>query len=93
MRTEGVIVDALLGAGDALDRYALRLQELEVARREAEVAQQSSKAERTRQLNAIVQGNDTERATLLAKLTCPCGPAPAPLRIELREANRPNGEE
>ena len=38
LRTEGVIVEALLGQGEALDEYAKDLQALEVRRREAEVA-------------------------------------------------------
>ncbi|MGB7816170.1 MAG: hypothetical protein WBL28_07450 [Methylotenera sp.] len=91
MRTEGIIVDALLGAGEALDHYALRLQELEVARREAEVEEQSSKADRSRMLNEIIKGNDTQRTSLLEKLICPCGSSSVPLRIEWRDATKSNG--
>jgi hypothetical protein len=83
MRTEGIIVDALLGAGEALDRYALRLQELEVAKRETQVAGEQAKGDRDRLLNQIVTDKDAERGTLLTKLLCPCGAAPASLRVDL----------
>ena len=74
LRTEGVIVEALLGQGEALDRYSKRLQELEVDRREAEVAREKAKVKRENLLNDLVRENDAERAKLFADLTCPCGP-------------------
>jgi hypothetical protein len=73
MRTEGVVVEALLGQADALDEYAQQLQELEVDRREAEVARQKALAERDALLNKVVADGDAERAKLLEDLTCPCG--------------------
>jgi hypothetical protein len=76
MRTEGVIVEALLGQGDALDGYATRLQELEVGRREADVAYERAKAARAELLNRVVDEGDAEKARLLADLTCPCGADP-----------------
>ena len=69
LRTEGVMVEALLGAGDALDGYAQRRQELEVARREAEVAAAQAKAEREALQNDLVRDNDGTRAALLSELT------------------------
>ncbi len=81
MRTEGVMVEALLGEGDALDAYATRLQELEVARRETEVARDKTQAERAALLNQLVRDNDTDRAKLLVDLTCPCGPDRSPLEV------------
>jgi hypothetical protein len=73
MRTEGVIVEALLGVGEALDSYAIRLQELEVERRKAGVAGEKALSERKTLLNQVVKDNDEERAKLLSNLTCPCG--------------------
>lgn len=72
MRTEGVIVEALLGQGEALDNYATRLQELEVSRREAEVAHSEADVKQANLLNEVVTNNDTQRAKLLADLICPC---------------------
>lgn len=69
LRTEGVMVEALLGAGEALDDYARRRQELEVARREAELAAAQAKAEREALLNDLVRDNDETRAGLLGELT------------------------
>lgn len=69
LRTEGVMVEALLGAGEALDDYARRRQELEVARREAELAAAQAKAEREALLNDLVRDNDGTRAALLGELT------------------------
>ncbi len=79
MRTEGVIVEALLGEGDSLDAYARQLQELEVRRRRAEV-------ERSELVNTVASAGDAAKAQALAAMTCPCGgaaassssPAPAP---------------
>jgi hypothetical protein len=81
MRTEGVIVEALLGQGEALDGYATRLQELEVTRREAEVAQKQTEAQRAELLNQVIRDNDADRAKLLVDLTCPCGPDSEVLRV------------
>jgi hypothetical protein len=89
LRTEGVIVEAILGVGDALDAYATRLQELEVARREAVVAGEAAKAETTRLLNQVVRDNDPDRARLLVELTCPCGPKLDALDINLNHQDVP----
>lgn len=68
LRTEGVVVEALLGAGEALDGYARRLQELEVARREADLALARARVEREQLLNELVRENDGARAALLGDL-------------------------
>lgn len=73
IRTEGVIVEALLGVGDALDGYARRLQEIEVERREAEIILKKAESERAALLNDVIRDNDEQRAKLLSSLTCPCG--------------------
>jgi hypothetical protein len=81
LRTEGIIVDALLGEGEALDGYAKRLQELEVNRREAEAARATSEAERQELINEFAQNKDDAGAKILAELTCPCGPERAGLDL------------
>lgn len=90
MRTEGVIVEALLGQGEALDGYATRLQELEVMRRKAEVAQKQAESMRAELLNKVVRDEDANRAKLLGDLTCPCGPDNAALNVNLN--SQPAGE-
>jgi hypothetical protein len=74
LRTEGVIVEALLGEGEALDEYATQLQGLEVSRRTAEVARGDAGAERAGLVNQLVRDNDVDRARIMGELTCPCGP-------------------
>jgi hypothetical protein len=86
MRTEGLIVEALLGEAPALDSYATSLQQLEVRRREAEVAEAAAVAERAALVNRISQDNDSSRAQILASLTCPCGPEPPTLNVNVRSA-------
>lgn len=88
MRTEGVIVESLLGEANALDDYARQLQELELERRRGEVETLSAKAERSRLLNEIVNNNDVDRARLLEQLTCPCGQAQ---EAPLLEPGEPDG--
>jgi len=74
LRTEGIIVDALLGQGEALDEYAKHLQELEVSRREAEVAKATAEGDRAALINQLTRDNGQAGAKILADLTCPCGP-------------------
>ncbi len=83
LRTEGVLVEALMGEGEALDGYAKRLQELEVTRREAAVARESAEAERAALLNQLVKESDIERSKLLADLTCPCRSDSPPLSVSI----------
>jgi hypothetical protein len=91
MRTEGVVVEAILGQADALDDYAKRLQELEVERRHADVDRQKAFAERHALLNKIVTDGDAERAKLLEDLTCPCGLDGSAVHIDIDSA-RGNGD-
>lgn len=74
LRTEGIVVEALLGEGEALDGYATQLQELEVGRRQAEVEHENADAQRAGLVNQLVQDNDVDRAKIMEELTCPCGP-------------------
>src|SRR6266481_6252184 len=69
LRTEGIIVDALLGQGEALDEYAKHLQELEVSRREAEVAKATAEGDRSGLINQLTRDNDQARAKILTDLT------------------------
>ncbi|HEY7080835.1 MAG TPA: hypothetical protein VH500_14115 [Nitrososphaeraceae archaeon] len=85
LRTEGVIVEALLGTGDALDNYATRLQELEVARRETEVALANAKKETALLINELANNSNADGAKILAELTCPCGPASIPLEVRIKK--------
>lgn len=71
LRTEGVIVESMLGEGAALDEYAKRLQELEVQRRKAEVEQLTAKAKQATLANQIISDNDKDRAKILVDLTSP----------------------
>ena len=73
MRTEGVIVEAMLGQA-SLDAYAEQLQQLEVRRREAEVAKLEAESARAALINQIAQAKDLDMAKALAQLICPCGP-------------------
>jgi hypothetical protein len=85
LRTEGVIVEAILGTGEALDEYATRLQELEVSRREAEVALSRAKTETALLINQLAKDKDSEGAKILADLSCPCGPTTAPIDVRIRK--------
>lgn len=76
MRTEGVIVEAVLGNGDALDEFAQQVQQFDVARREAEVALLAAQAAQLEAVNqAILSGDEAavDRAERLATRCCPGG--------------------
>ncbi len=90
MRTEGVIVEAILGEGSALDQYASCLQDVEVERRQIENIYEKAKAERSEILNQIVKDNDSERSKLFAKLTCPCQTNKPQTKLEDRGLNDEN---
>lgn len=74
MRTEGIIVEAMLGQASSLDGYAERLQELEVQRRTAEIGKLTAEAARVALINALAEAKDTDAAKALAEMTCSCGP-------------------
>ena len=75
MRTEGVIVEALLGNGAALDGYAEQLQQLEVERREAEVAREAALAQQVALVNDVIDDGDETKGAIAAQLVsrCQCG--------------------
>ena len=91
LRTEGVVVEALLGIGDALDSYATQLQTLEVTRRDAQVREELAKAKTTELINKVVREDDQSRAEILEALTCPCGPEDGGVDVILHHAASPNG--
>jgi hypothetical protein len=76
MRTEGVIVEALLGQADALDQYARDLQELEVRRRTAEVEKMEADAAKAKLVNTLAESGTEAGAKMVESLLCPCGPTP-----------------
>jgi hypothetical protein len=72
MRTEGIIVEALLGQGPALDSYAEKLQELEVKRRKALVAKHEHLADQLDLVNQAIQNGDEAKAAIAEHLVCRC---------------------
>ena len=92
MRTEGVIVEAMLGNGQALDSYAERLQDLEVQRRAALVAKDEKIAAQLGLVNEAIGSADESRAGIAERL-CRCygdgqshepGAPPSPVTHEQR---------
>jgi len=79
MRTDGVIVEAMLGQASSLDSYAEELQLLEVRKRAAEVTRLEAEAARTAMVNAIAQAGDLNKAKAFAEMTCPCGDPTKPV--------------
>jgi hypothetical protein len=64
MRTEGVIVEALLGQSDALDDYSARLQEEAVEHRDVENEAVAAETEKTRLGIQVVRDADADRAAV-----------------------------
>jgi len=92
LRTEGVMVEALIGSGEAVDRYSGRLQELEVERREAEVNKEKAKAEQASLASEAIRKNDRDRTDLLKNLW-PENTANPPLEVTVQHKNTDNGRE
>ena len=95
LRTEGVIVEALLGHGDGLDIYSHGLQEQAVRAR----ALENSAAEREQAVSElalrIVQTNDLEMANLYRQIfgsgSSGTGTSPTGL-VATRQAEEPPGD-
>jgi hypothetical protein len=68
MRTEGVIVDAVLGGGEALDSYSRGLQQATVNQKQAEVAQKTADVAYRLLEKKVVEDGDRLRAAILDKL-------------------------
>jgi hypothetical protein len=73
MRTEGVIVDALLGEGDALDTYSHGLQDEAVKAQQLANAQTQTEIQKNQLAVSIIQNKDTEAAKLYSQVY-PCCP-------------------
>ena len=74
MRTEGVIVEALLGNGEALDAYASQMQAIEADRRRAEVDKLQAEAAQIRLVNQAIESGDAAAVDRAERLTRPCCP-------------------
>lgn len=59
MRTEGIVVEALLGGGESLDDYAQKLQAEEVRKRLLENEERSTNIDRERLAQSLVTDGDT----------------------------------
>jgi hypothetical protein len=84
MRTDGVIVEALLGVGGALDGYSSRLQDLEIDQRAAGARKDQALADREALANAAVRDNDAQRAAVLKEIGNACR-REAALEIAIRQ--------
>jgi hypothetical protein len=71
-RTEGVMVEALLGNDLALDDYAAELQKLEVERREALVARDRALSAQLGLVNQAISEGDETKGGIAAKLVSKC---------------------
>lgn len=67
IRTDGVIAESLLGEATALDEYAQRLQELEIARRAAEIATAAAQTARLSTMVELLQNGQLEAAKVVAE--------------------------
>jgi hypothetical protein len=76
MRTEGVIVEAILGNGDALDAYATEIQLIEASKRRAEVDALTAHAARLALVNDAISGGDDAAVDRAERLTCRCREKP-----------------
>lgn len=68
MRTEGIVVDALLGQGEALDTYSRGLQETSVHERELDNAAQQARLDREALARDIVTREDEDAAQVYREL-------------------------
>jgi hypothetical protein len=75
MRTEGVMVDAVLGPGDGLDTYSKALQDVALAERRVAVAERQAEVDWLALAHKIVAEKDDAAAAVFAKVF---PPPPAP---------------
>ncbi len=68
MRTEGVIVESLLGQAEALDDYSRGLQEEAVRERRLSNDQAEAELEKARLANEIVKNGDSGAAAVFAQV-------------------------
>lgn len=72
MRTEGVVVDAFLGQGEALDAYSQGLQTEAVREHFLKNALQEAEAEKIALAQTIISNNNAEQARLFREVYCCC---------------------
>jgi len=68
MRTDGVIVDSLLGQGNALDDYLLKLQQDKNRRQQVEIELSEMEIKKGVLRQDIIANRDSEAAALFEKL-------------------------
>jgi hypothetical protein len=86
MRTEGIIVDALLGVGQGLDDYSQGLQGAAILEKQAANVEAQTETAKLQLALDLIKNRDTEAAKLFAQLfpccpdqVCNCGsPQPVP---------------
>lgn len=76
MRTEGIMVDCVLGEGEGLDDYSRELQQVTIAERQAAVAQSQAEVAKQDLARQLVTTKDSAGAKIYAELFVP-PPAPA----------------
>lgn len=72
LRTEGIIVEAMLGQGNALDTYATELQKLEVEKKKFVVGKLETEFKRSILINKLTNDSESEKAEVLRTLISPC---------------------
>ena len=93
MRTEGVLVEALLGQSNALDDYSMRLQNASVRLKELENAiKRVEKAKNGLAVN-IVESKDKQKAALFEKVYPCCKPTIFSLWPPKEETNHNNEQD
>lgn len=79
MRTEGVMVDTVLGQGEALDTYSQGLQDIAVQERQVAVAERQAALDRLTSINElaceIARSGDKDRAEVFCMVFPPPQPA------------------
>ncbi|MFF7394232.1 hypothetical protein ACFZAE_38100 [Streptomyces scabiei] len=73
LRTDGIVVDAFLGGGAALDAYSSRLQVAAAEEREASALLAAERAKSVETALAIIDGGEEEKADLWMKVFPPNG--------------------
>jgi hypothetical protein len=71
MRTDGVIVDSILGQGDALDKYSQCLQEETIREKQLSNALKEKEIARQELAASLIQNGETDKTKLFA-LLYPC---------------------
>jgi hypothetical protein len=77
MRTEGVMVDSVLGQGEGLDTYSQGLQEVSIAERRMAIAERQAELDRQELARELVATKDAEGAEIFAQVFPPV-PEPRP---------------